>query len=103
MLRDGGVIRAGFDAELDELRLLSTNADQFLIDLEEREKAATGIPTLKVGYNRVHGYYIEISKGSPTRRRRITHGGKRSKAPNDTSPRNSSRSRTRCCLRASVR
>ncbi|MBO9663313.1 DNA mismatch repair protein MutS [Dokdonella sp.] len=60
--RDGGVIRAGFDAELDELRLLSTNADQFLIDLEEREKAATGVPTLKVGYNSVHGYYIELSK-----------------------------------------
>jgi DNA mismatch repair protein MutS len=63
LLRDGGVIRSGFDAELDELRTLSTNADQFLIDLEEREKAATGIPTLKVGYNSVHGYYIEISKG----------------------------------------
>jgi DNA mismatch repair protein MutS len=63
LLRDGGVIRAGFDAELDELRLLSTNADQFLVDLEQREKAATGIPTLKVGYNSVHGYYIEISKG----------------------------------------
>jgi DNA mismatch repair protein MutS len=61
--RDGGVIRAGFDAELDELRELATNADQFLIDLEEREKVASGIPTLKVGYNRVHGYYIEISKG----------------------------------------
>ncbi|WP_440222416.1 DNA mismatch repair protein MutS [Dokdonella sp. MW10] len=61
--RDGGVIREGFDAELDELRQLSTNADRFLIDLEEREKAATGIATLKVGYNRVHGYYIEISKG----------------------------------------
>jgi DNA mismatch repair protein MutS len=60
--RDGGVIREGFDAELDELRRLSTNADQFLIDLEEREKAASGIPTLKVGYNSVHGYYIEISK-----------------------------------------
>jgi len=63
LLRDGGVIRPGFDAELDELRMLSTNADQFLIDLEAREKAATGIPTLKVGYNSVHGYYIEISKG----------------------------------------
>lgn len=61
--RDGGVFRDGFDAELDELRTLSTHADKFLIDLEEREKAATGIPTLKVGYNRVHGYYIEISKG----------------------------------------
>ncbi|HST28588.1 MAG TPA: DNA mismatch repair protein MutS, partial [Rudaea sp.] len=63
LLRDGGVIRPGFDAELDELRMLSTNADQFLIDLEAREQAATGIPTLKVGYNSVHGYYIEISKG----------------------------------------
>jgi DNA mismatch repair protein MutS len=61
--RDGGVIRDGFDAELDELRTLSTHADRFLIELEEREKTATGIPTLKVGYNRVHGYYIEISKG----------------------------------------
>jgi DNA mismatch repair protein MutS len=63
LLRDGGVIAAGFDAELDELRQLATNADQFLIDLEAREKTATGIPTLKVGYNRVHGYFIEISKG----------------------------------------
>ena len=60
--RDGGVIRGGFDAELDELRALASNADQFLIDFEEREKVASGIPTLKVGYNRVHGYYIEISK-----------------------------------------
>jgi len=63
LLRDGGVIRSGFDAELDELRTLSTNADQFLVELEEREKTSTGIPTLKVGYNSVHGYYIEISKG----------------------------------------
>jgi DNA mismatch repair protein MutS len=60
--RDGGIFRDGFDAELDELRALSTNADRFLVDLEEREKAASGIPTLKVGYNRVHGYYIEIPK-----------------------------------------
>ena len=63
MARDGGVFAEGYDAELDELRALSTNADQFLVDLEAREKAATGIATLKVGYNRVHGYYIEISKG----------------------------------------
>src|SRR5690606_14446648 len=61
--RDCGVIRDGLDAELDELRALATNADQFLLDFEEREKAASGIATLKVGYNRVHGYYIEISKG----------------------------------------
>ena len=61
--RDGGVIADGYDTELDELRRLSTHADQYLVELEEREKAASGIGTLKVGYNRVHGYYIEISKG----------------------------------------
>jgi DNA mismatch repair protein MutS len=66
-LVDGGVIAEGYDAELDELRMLSTNADGFLVELEAREKAATGIPTLKVGYNRVHGYYIEISKGQADR------------------------------------
>ena len=63
VIREGGVIASGFDAELDELRNLSSNAGQFLIDLEVKEKERTGIPTLKVGYNRVHGYYIEISKG----------------------------------------
>ena len=62
-LSDGGVLANGYDAELDELRQLSTNADQFLVDLEARERASSGIATLKVGYNRVHGYYIEISKG----------------------------------------
>ncbi len=66
-LNDGGVIADGFDADLDELRMLSTNADGFLVELEAREKAATGIATLKVGYNRVHGYYIEISKGQSER------------------------------------
>jgi DNA mismatch repair protein MutS len=60
--RDGGIIAEGYDAELDELRRLSTHADQYLVELEDREKAASGISTLKVGYNRVHGYYIEISK-----------------------------------------
>ncbi len=62
-LSDGGVIATGLDDELDELRRLSTHADQFLIDLETRERESSGIATLKVGYNRVHGYYIEISKG----------------------------------------
>ena len=62
-LADGGVIADGFDAELDELRQLAAHADQFLLDLEARERTATGIATLKVGYNRVHGFYIEISKG----------------------------------------
>ena len=64
LLKDGGVIRDGFDAKLDEFRTLSQNADGYLTDLETREKTRTGISTLKVGYNRVHGYYIEISKAS---------------------------------------
>lgn len=62
VLRDGGVLAAGYDRELDELRDLSQNADQFLVDLERRERARTGIETLKVSYNRVHGYYIEIGR-----------------------------------------
>lgn len=67
LIRDGGVIADGHDAELDELRRLSTHADQYLVELEEREKAASGITSLKVGYNRVHGYYIEIGKGQSDR------------------------------------
>jgi len=61
-IRDGGVIARGYDAELDELLALSENAGDFLIALEEQEKKRTGFSTLKVGYNRVHGYYIEISR-----------------------------------------
>ena len=61
LIRDGGVIAPGYNQELDDLRHLSQNADQFLIDMETQEKAATGITNLKVNYNRVHGYYIEIS------------------------------------------
>jgi DNA mismatch repair protein MutS len=67
LARDGGIFADDFDAELAELRRLATNADQFLLDLEARERQASGIPTLKVGYNRVHGYYIEISKGQSER------------------------------------
>ena len=62
LIRDGGVIADGYDDELDDLRAIATNADQYLLNLEAREKKRTGIATLKVGYNRVHGYYIEISK-----------------------------------------
>ena len=62
LVRDGGVIAPGWDAELDELRQLSTQADGFLEALETRERERTGLPSLKVGYNRVHGYYIEISR-----------------------------------------
>ena len=63
LIRDGGVIADGYDEELDDLRAIASNADQYLLDLEAREKERTGIATLKLGYNRVHGYYIEISKG----------------------------------------
>jgi len=62
LIRDGGVLAEGYDAQLDELRALSQNADQFLLDLETRERERTGITNLKVSYNRVHGYYIEISR-----------------------------------------
>jgi DNA mismatch repair protein MutS len=62
VIRDGGVIADGYDQELDKLRQISTNAGQFLLDIEQRERQITGITTLKVGYNRVHGYYIEISR-----------------------------------------
>ncbi|WP_137822192.1 DNA mismatch repair protein MutS [Pseudomonas sp. D(2018)] len=62
VIRDGGVIKTGYDAELDELQALSENAGQYLMDLEAREKARTGLPNLKVGYNRIHGYYIELPR-----------------------------------------
>jgi len=61
VLREGGVIAAGYDAELDELRRLQSNAGDFLVELEARERERTGIPNLKVAYNHVHGYYIEVS------------------------------------------
>ena len=62
LIKDGGVIRTGFDDTLDELRALETDASGFLLDYETTERERTGIATLKVGYNRVHGYYIETSK-----------------------------------------
>lgn len=63
MVRDGGVMNHGFDSELDELRHIQTNGDSFLLALEARERERTGIGNLKVQYNRVHGFYIEISQG----------------------------------------
>ncbi|HSH27681.1 MAG TPA: DNA mismatch repair protein MutS, partial [Wenzhouxiangella sp.] len=62
VIRDGGVIAEGYDAELDELRALSQNAGDFLVRYEQQERERTGVQTLKVGFNRVHGYYIEIGK-----------------------------------------
>nr|WP_295082826.1 DNA mismatch repair protein MutS [uncultured Roseateles sp.] len=63
LVRDGGVIASGFDAELDELRAISQNCDAFLLDLETRERSRTGIANLRVQYNRVHGFYIEVTQG----------------------------------------
>jgi DNA mismatch repair protein MutS len=60
-LRDGGVIAEGYSADLDELRRLQSGAGQFLVDLETRERERTGIPNLRVAYNHVHGYYIEVT------------------------------------------
>ena len=62
LIRDGGVIAAGYDEQLDELRGISENAGAYLLELEQRERDSTGLSTLKVGYNRVHGYYIEVSR-----------------------------------------
>lgn len=62
LLRDGNVIAEGFDSELDELRKIRDHAGQFLIDLEIKEREQSGITTLKIGYNRVSGYYIELTR-----------------------------------------
>lgn len=62
LIRDGGVIAPGYNEELDELRNLAKGATDYLDELEQREKQRTGIPTLKVSYNKVHGYYIEVSR-----------------------------------------
>jgi DNA mismatch repair protein MutS len=61
-IRDGGVIAAGHDRELDDLRNLSEHSNQYLLDLENQERSRTGIANLKIGYNRVHGFYIEVSR-----------------------------------------
>ncbi len=63
LIRDGGVINHGCDADLDELRAIQTNCDGFLLDLEVREKARTGIANLRVQFNKVHGFYIEVTQG----------------------------------------
>lgn len=63
LVRDGGVIAHGLDAELDELRHIQTNCDAFLLDLETREKERTGIANLRVQFNKVHGFYIEVTQG----------------------------------------
>ncbi len=67
LIRDGGVIAPGLDAELDELRAISDNCDAFLIDLEARERTRTGIANLRVQFNRVHGFYIEVTQGQASK------------------------------------
>ena len=62
LLRDGDVITPGYDAELDELRHIATNTDAFLLELEQRERERAGIPGLKLGFNRVQGFFIEVSR-----------------------------------------
>jgi DNA mismatch repair protein MutS len=64
LVRDGGVINDGYDAELDELRAIQTNCDGFLLDLETRERARTGITNLRVQFNKVHGFYIEVTSSN---------------------------------------
>ena len=66
-LRDGGVIAPGYDAELDELRLLGTNTEQFLLELEQRERERTGLSSLKLGFNRVQGFFIEVNRSQADR------------------------------------
>jgi DNA mismatch repair protein MutS len=66
-LRDGGVIAAGFDAELDELRLIATDTDSFLLELERRERERSGIANLKLGFNRVQGFFIEVPRAQAER------------------------------------
>ncbi|WP_066272227.1 DNA mismatch repair protein MutS [Hydrogenophaga palleronii] len=63
LVRDGGVINDGFDADLDELRGIQNHSDAFLIELEQRERARTGITNLRVQFNKVHGFYIEVTQG----------------------------------------
>ena len=67
LVRDGGVIASDFDAELDELRAVQTNCDGFLLDLETRERARTGIANLRVQFNKVHGFFIEVTQGQASK------------------------------------
>ena len=62
VLRDGGVIATGYDADLDELRAISGNTDQYLLDMEQRERERTGLSSLRIAYNRVSGFYIELNR-----------------------------------------
>ena len=104
LVRDGEVIAAGYDAELDELRRIATHTDEFLLELERRERERTGLAGLKLGYNRVQGFFIEIARARRRAAcRRTTCAARRSSPPSASSPRSSRASRTRCSARASGR
>ena len=103
-VRDGDVIAAGYDAELDELRRIATHTDEFLLELERRERERTGIAGLKLGYNRVQGFFIEVARAQAERVPKRLHAPPdRQVAPSASSPRSSRASRTRCSARASGR
>ena len=89
LLRDGDVIAAGYDAELDELRHIATHTDAFLLELEQRERERTGIAGLKLGFNRVQGFFIEVSRARRrARARRTTCAARPSSPPSASSPPN---------------
>ena len=67
VLRDGDVIAPGYDADLDELRRISSHTDEFLLELEQRERERSGIPSLKLAYNRVSGFFIEVNRSQAER------------------------------------
>src|SRR3990167_2155467 len=81
LIRDGGVIKTGFDAIFDELSIMSQNANEKLNELELREKTRTGLSSLKIGYNRVQGFYIELSKGQANK---VPHDYKRQRTLKNT-------------------
>ena len=101
-LRDGGVIAAGYDAELDELRLLGSNTEQFLLDLERRERERTGLSSLKLGFNRVQGFFIEVNRSQAEPSPRTTCAVRPSNPRSDSSPQSSRASKTRFSGRASA-
>ncbi len=86
-LNKPGVIRPGFSAELDGVVNSSAHAREWVAGLEPRERERTGISSLKVGFNKVFGYYIEVTKANSDRVPRITSGNKRSRMLNGISPR----------------
>jgi DNA mismatch repair protein MutS len=94
-LQDGGVIRPGFSEELDDLRAVRDGARDFIASLQTRERERTGIASLKVGFNRVFGYYLEVTKANLDRVPTTTSGSRPWPTPSGTSPRSSRSGRRR--------